>query len=227
MKSLLFVSLVLITVLGCLTPNKAVSFLKKKHLLDDTCAANYPSPIRSIDSSEYLESLKKLDSLMVAYEADSLLNEQEKDELRQNIKELLQVDTLPVECDSLCGAVYRYAAKNEREKNNLKAQLSELKLAIRNIKPIQVKTLDSAYVQTLHENIDEINGKNYKLEDKNQQQADEITEFKKNKKRPLVVLGWFGIALASQWWFWLVVVALGVYFFRGTIFKLLTKIFTK
>jgi len=27
---------------GCMTPNKAVGYLKKKHLLADTCAANYP-----------------------------------------------------------------------------------------------------------------------------------------------------------------------------------------
>jgi hypothetical protein len=41
----LFVAFVLLLSVGfccCITPKKAVSYLKQKDLLDDTCAANYP-----------------------------------------------------------------------------------------------------------------------------------------------------------------------------------------
>lgn len=224
MKYIIFTSLVLFTVLGCLTPKKAVSFLKERNLLDDTCAANYPTPIKSVDSSEYLESLRKIDSLMVAYQYDSLFDEQEKELLRENIKELLELDSLPVECDTLCEAVYKYASRQEKEKNSLKAQLADLKVAIRNIKPIEIKVIDSAYTQTLHERLWELNGKNSMLQINLDNTKAELKELKDNKKKPLVVLGWFAVALASQWWFWLIVVGLGVYFFRGTIFKLIKPI---
>jgi translation initiation factor 2B subunit (eIF-2B alpha/beta/delta family) len=53
MKTNLFILIaVTLSAFACMTPNKAVSYLKKKNLLADTCAANFPVK----DSIEVRES---------------------------------------------------------------------------------------------------------------------------------------------------------------------------
>jgi len=221
LKIVFIITVTTVLIMGCLTQEKAVNFLKDKKVLDDVCAENYPTPIKETDSSAYKASLKTLDSLLATYEVDSLLYEQEINELRTKIKKLLEGDTLLAQNDTLCESVYNYAAKQQREKDALQKQVSALSFAIRNIKPIKEQVIDSAYTQTLWDRINLLQAHDEKVTDSLNAAKAEIKEFKHDKKQPLRVAGWFAIALASQWWFWVLVAGLVGYFFRGTIFKVI------
>lgn len=61
--------MLLIGLAGCMTPEKATSFLKKKDLLDDTCAANFPVQEKFIkgDTIETTDTLWGID-----YQTDTI-----------------------------------------------------------------------------------------------------------------------------------------------------------
>lgn len=126
---------------GCMTPQKAVSYLKEKKLLDDTCAANYPCvPTDSItvisksDSAEYLEVIASLQNdLYSAWSlADSLLTVVNQ-----------PVNILDTNCRKYAAAITRLKNENEYLRQKIKSIPP-----VHDTVTVKVKIRDTALEQT-------------------------------------------------------------------------------
>jgi hypothetical protein len=202
-----------------MTTKKAVDYLKDKKVLDDTCAANYPVRQTEVDSAGFKESLHIIDSLFDA----TLTLDAEKQDLAEYIRQLQEADTTGVllECDSLFQSLIYYGNQQKQEKEVLRKQVAQLRQHVASIKPIEIKVIDSALMNVYRDLTNQCEDANHSLKAKLDIAQDEIKEFKSNKKKPLVALSWFGLALASQWWFWIIIVGFVAYKFRSPILKLL------
>ncbi len=135
---------------GCMTPQKAVSYLKEKKLLDDTCAANYPcvttdsiTVISRSDSAEYLDVIASLqDDLYKAWSlADSLYTVVNQ-----------PVNILDTNCRKYAAAINRLKAENE----TLKRRIANIP-AVHDTVTVRVKVRDTALEQTYIDQRDDCN----------------------------------------------------------------------
>lgn len=146
LAALLFISFIFIA--GCMTPQKAVRYLKEKKLLDDTCAANYPCittdsivTITKTDSAQYLDVISSLHSdLQYAWQLnDSLLNVVNA-----------PVNITDTNCRKYSDAIYRLRKENEM----LQKRLHNIP-AVHDTVTIVKKVRDTALEQTYHDKADQ------------------------------------------------------------------------
>jgi predicted RND superfamily exporter protein len=133
---------------GCMTPKKAVDYLKQKDLLDDTCSANFPV-ISTTDSTSFIKSKAEFDSLAGELEDQLRTARNESESLYDLISRLMADST--VECDSLVESVYRHAANETKKTSDLQKQVAALRASSKTIQPIILKERDRAFEEVLQD----------------------------------------------------------------------------
>lgn len=182
---------------GCITESK-VKRWNDKHpeAYAKGCADAFPviakiDSVVTVDSSAYIQAY--IDLMIYA---DSLLNEMQKH----------STDTLYVPSIKADAKLREQIEKEVRRR---------LKPCVDSVKVITITVPDSARVK-------ELMLKNSRIKDslmvrdlKIVTMSDEITQFNKDKKSIKIVFGWLLLAIASKWWFWVVVFLFIVYVTRG------------
>lgn len=149
----LFVLILILFVLslcGCYSERKAKGQFGKAVTAYPTIAANYCSltfPERVVtDSTAYKKSLAVIDSLANSLKQDSLISQEERERLSNEIERIRNSIIEPENCDSLSEAIYRLAAKEQRRGNILEEKNKQLIKAANSIKPIH-DTVESTHLQ--------------------------------------------------------------------------------
>lgn len=209
---LLGITLAIILLNSCMTPKKAVDYLKKKDLLDDTCSANFPVDSSRVDSTAFITSKAKFDSLASELEDQLLTAHNENESLYDLINRLIADST--IECDSLAETIYRYAATEKKKTIDLQAQVKALKEASKNLKPKIEYLRDRAYEEVLLDanvkmetKLGQAETKIGALEDENSKLKATIE--KKNKK---------------IFWLYIIIAVLLAWIFRKGLLRLALKI---
>lgn len=151
-----FIALVvLIAILsGCITPERATGYLKKKRLLDDVCAVEFPVRVTGYDSAEYEASLEELDSLIATFE--DLTGEAPAEPVKPP-------PGVEVPCEDEVEGLYLQAVRREKLILALTGQNTALKQAGTRLKPVIEYRVDSAAAAGLHDRIRELDVRGGKL----------------------------------------------------------------
>jgi hypothetical protein len=199
---------------GCMTPQKAVNYLKKKELLADTCAANFSVDSSRTDSAEFNKSKSDFDSVAAELEEKIKMAASENESLYEWINRLMADSTL--DCDSLSDAIYKYAAREKNKTSELQLQIEALRSAAKNIKPKIEYLRDRAYETVLNENNVTLERKLGQSETKAQALEEmnaSLTKVIKAKNKKI-------------FWLYLIIAALVAWNFRRPIGKLINPIKT-
>ena len=164
---------------GCMTPQKAVSYLKKKELLADTCAANYPVK-------------ERVDTLVeIQYKEDSTLIKELLAINKQLQDKLAYLDGLPPKIDSATCQQLRLMYTRDVKAFLLK--IDQLKVAAANqrdsFRTIIKTKIDVAQLTALQEQYNALQKEKQINDAKNAAKIKELTDKVKRKNKWLWGLG--------------------------------------
>lgn len=169
-----------------------------KHPIESAkyCADKYPV-IPIIDSSLYLESKRKIDSITSILDTSKIITERERAEL---ILEIERLKSIRPDCDSICDPVYRLAAKEADRANKIEANYKALLFELKNIKPIIKTEKDSALTEFYRLKYIDSESKYQELFKKYHEAVEQGFEYKKQRNK-------------MRLWFWILVGAISGYTF--------------
>jgi len=152
---------------GCFTPKKAVDVLsrpKNEPVLAELCSTRFPV-IATVDSSAYLASKAKVDSLIAAFDTTSALYESQ---LRYLIEEIGNLRQVP-ETDwyAMSQKLSEYATLLEKRNDSLEKQNKKLSKSVKDIQPVKETKPDLAKESVLNSQIAELGKSNRILSEKN------------------------------------------------------------
>lgn len=185
---------VLLLLISC-NPVKKATQVMKDHpdKLAELCAEEFP-PVIVSDSTAFLESKKKIDSLISSFESEKQLSDEERQALFETI-DWLNRQPIP-DCDSLSDAVYRLAAKEKQRADKLQDLNHQLRTEVNNIKPVIEKVSDKAMETVLRNQVNDLIG----TVTHRDQTISQLEPWKgKAKKRWWIMIG--VIAAAGLWTF--------------------------
>lgn len=181
------------------------------------CAEMFPVETSRIDSTNYLSSKRRADSLFTVIEQQRILDSASAantieiiDRLRLDSMNRYNISL----CDSLNEELYRYAASEKRRADNLQNKVKEVQSAVNNIEPRIEYVRDKAQEAVLENKLTDATGRGDRLASENDALKIEAADWKGKAK--------------TRWWFlWIIIVAAGVIIFRKSIFSLIKGVFMK
>jgi|GEM_PF-5045474 len=233
----LFVVLVCICMMSCYSAKKAAEQVNRAAArYPDTTAkilrGKWPCIIGTPDSSIFKPWLKRVDSLLNIIDTIGSSEDSDSKAVIRNYRaeiERLKEDS-SISCAEENEILFRSNAELQglhdrhiEEKALLKGAIAKLKEELKNAKAIKEPIRDSAETYLLQRELGQLRLDIAVKDAKISEQGADIKEFKSDKRKPLTVLKWFGIALASQWWFWLIIVGLTLWKFRSPLLKLIGR----
>lgn len=168
--------------------------------LAELCAEEFP-PVTVSDSSAFLSSKKKIDSLIDEFDSHRQISQQERQALFETI-DWLNRQPIP-DCDSLSDAVFRLAAKEKQRADKLEDINRQLRAEVGNIKPVIERVADKAMETVLRNQVNDLIGTITHRD----QTISELEPWKGKAKK--------------RWWIMVAVIAAaGVWTFRKPLLKL-------
>ncbi len=169
-----------------------------KHPIESAkyCADKYPV-IPRVDSSLYLDSKRKIDSIISLLDTSKIITEKERVAL---VSEIERLKSIRPDCDSICDPVYRLAAKEANRANKFESNYKALLLEIKNIKPVVKTEIDSALTEQYRLQNIKCESKYQELFLKYEQSVEQGFQYKKQRNK-------------MRLWFWILVGAIGGYTF--------------
>jgi|GEM_PF-6686191 len=222
MKLLLFI--LVLSLAACTTAKKATRYMREHPpVAAELCAEMFPVETSRTDSTEYLTSKRKADSLFSLIEQQRILDSIAAAEIVQTIDRLrldsMNRDNITI-CDSLNEELYRYASKEKKRADNLQGKVRELQTAVNNIEPKVEYIRDKAKEAVLQNQLNEAIDEGLSLSRDRDSWKGKYEELSKKNKGKLII--------RIPWWILILLGAglLGVAF-RKSIFSLIKGVFMK
>lgn len=205
--------------LSCSPSKKAHDYFEKnKPEFAEDCADAFPV-IPIIDSTDYKNSLQKLELLQQEKNGLTVSYERDVTWLRQEIVRIKRNTPASANCDSLSDAIYRLAAAEKKRGDSLHNLLSKTIQSGKEIAPIKETKVDSARIkaceQAAEKAISKLNDDIEKLREALMTATLKNSEISSDRDK------WKSKARHDNLLLWLVIIVCGTITFRNPILKLI------
>lgn len=177
---------------SCMNSKKFQRYANEhKKELAEKCAKEFPAQEKT-DSTGFNQSKAIIDSLLSAQQVERILTESERLALLDDL-ERLQAQPIP-DCDSISEGLFRLSASDKKKIDQLEKQNAQLALAIKNVKPVQVKVRDTAVESLLEMQLTDMSAANQRLSLKLESVTADLNQAKKDRNKwRLLFFGLLGL----------------------------------